>query len=193
VKEPAVVKLLATLALLLSPMFAGVPVAVVVNVTLCRVAWNAQVTEPPAVMSTCDGSNVIAVVAWTVADEGTVATVSCFDPTIPLTVAVIVTVPAATPDTTPLEFTVATAVFDDAHVAVSPVTTFPLASDGAAASCRVPPVTTVVDGALTDTVVTAPMTVGPVVLSPPHALRKNKVAKPLNTCSRLCIGLPIVA
>src|SRR5260370_42659464 len=137
-------------------MFAGVPVAVVVNVTLCGVAANAQVTEPPAVMSTCAGSNVKAVVAWTVADAGTAATVSAFVPGTLLIIAVIVAPPGAMPVTNPLVFTLATDAFDDVHVTGSPLTAIPLASAAAALSCIVPPTTSLVDGAVTETVATAP-------------------------------------
>jgi hypothetical protein len=55
----------------------------------------------------------------------------------PLLVAVSVAVPTATAVTSPLAETVATAVFDELHVTVAPLTVFPLASFNPAMSCCV--------------------------------------------------------
>src|SRR5437773_10959649 len=57
----------------------------------------------------------------------------------PSLVAVIVAGPAAMPVTSPLPFTVATAVFELAHVTTRPVRAVPLASCGVAVSCTVCP------------------------------------------------------
>jgi hypothetical protein len=67
---PAFGKVRETLVPLLFPMFPPVGAAPV-NVTLCSgVATNVQVTEPPVLIVTDDGSNVLAAVAVTFADAG---------------------------------------------------------------------------------------------------------------------------
>src|ERR1051325_423161 len=58
-------------------------------------------------------------------------------------------VPNPTPRTRPASSTVATAVFDDVHVVVTPVTTLFAASRAVAVSARVPPAAGVGGGALT--------------------------------------------
>ena len=78
----------------------------------------------------------VAGVMSTVATGGTV-TVTVAVPLLPSLVAVIVTVPAATPLTSPVHETVATAVFELAHVTVRPVTGAPFASFGVAVNCTV--------------------------------------------------------
>jgi hypothetical protein len=62
------------------------------------------------------------------------ATVTVLLPVLPSLVAVIVTVPAATPCTSPLEDTVAREAFDDDHVTVRPVSTLFDASRSVACS-----------------------------------------------------------
>ena len=63
-------------------------------------------------------------------------------PLTPSLVAVMVAAPALTPVTRPLAVTVATAVFELAHVTIRPVSAFPLASRGVAVSCTVCPAAT---------------------------------------------------
>jgi hypothetical protein len=65
---------------------------------------------------------------------GTRATASCALPLRPSLVAVIVTFPAATPRTRPLEETVATPVSLDVHVTRRPVSGFPASSRTVAVS-----------------------------------------------------------
>src|SRR5438552_16907278 len=72
-------------------------------------------------------------------------------PLCPSLVAVIVADPAATPVTSPLPLTVATAVLLLAQVTTRPLSGFPPASLGVAASCRVCPAGTLPDVGLTAT------------------------------------------
>jgi hypothetical protein len=72
----------------------------------------------------------------------------------PSLVAVIVAVPAALPVTSPLELTVATLVFELAHVTTRPVNGLPLASFGVAVSCVLPPGARLADEGLTTTLAT---------------------------------------
>src|SRR6266550_3525178 len=77
-------------------------------------------------------------VAVIVADAtGTFDTVTNAVPLCPSLVAVIVAVPVATPLTSPLPFTLATAPLLDCQVMTRPVNGFPLASCGVAVSCAV--------------------------------------------------------
>ncbi len=69
----------------------------------------------------------------------------------PSLVAVIAAVPAATPVTRPVPFTVATAGVLLAHVTTRPLKPLPLASLGVAASCTVPPAATLAVAGLTAT------------------------------------------
>src|SRR4029077_2765779 len=69
-------------------------------------------------------------------------------------VAVIVAVPAATPVTSPLPFTVATAVLLLAQVTTRPDNGLPLASFGVAVSCTVAPCWTLAGDGVTVTVAT---------------------------------------
>src|SRR5439155_193473 len=79
-------------------------------------------------------------------------TVSPPVPLCPSLVAVIMAAPAATPVTSPLPFTVATAGAVLAHVTTRPATAFPLASFGVAVSCTVCPTAILPDAGLTATV-----------------------------------------
>src|SRR6266513_3110686 len=72
-------------------------------------------------------------------------------PLCPSLVAVIVAEPAVTPLTSPLPFTVATAVLLLAHVTTRPVSGLPLASFGVAVSCTVLPSFTLAGDGLTVT------------------------------------------
>jgi hypothetical protein len=69
-------------------------------------------------------------------DEGAV-TVTVAVPDLPSLVAVILALPAPTAETTPVPFTVATAVLPLAHVTERPVSTFPLASLRTTLACVV--------------------------------------------------------
>jgi hypothetical protein len=97
-----------------------------------------------------------------VADVGltaTVATGAGFTviaelPLFPSLVAVMFAVPAATPLTSPVFDTVATAVLSLPHVTTRPFSTFPFASNRLAVSCCVVPVTIVAAAGLTVTVAT---------------------------------------
>ena len=157
-------------------MFAGVPAALPLNVTLCVSVENCHVTVPPAVMSTCAGTKCSPVFAWTVAVAPAGATVTPVDPAMPLIVAVIVAVPTLITETNPVPFTVATDGLDVVQAALSPVTTLPLASVADAANCIVPPSATADDGSVIDTVVTGPagVTVGPP--PQPHAGMNSMIA-----------------
>src|SRR5712691_2766440 len=79
---------------------------------------------------------------------GTRFTVTAALPALPSLVAIIVTAPAATPVTRPVEDTVAVAGALDAHVVVRPESTLPAASIGLAASCRLDPTNTSAVGGL---------------------------------------------
>jgi hypothetical protein len=85
---------------------------------------------------------------------GVAVTVIAAVPLFPSLVAAIVAVPAATPVTTPLALTVALATLPLVHVIVRPVSGFPLASRGVAASGTVCPTATLADPGLTLTVAT---------------------------------------
>src|SRR2546425_9203076 len=82
---------------------------------------------------------------------GTFATVTVAVPLFPSLAAAMATDPAATPVTSPLPETVASALLLDAQVTVRPVSTFPLASLSTAPSCCVPPTDTVAAAGLTAT------------------------------------------
>jgi hypothetical protein len=99
--------------------------AALLNVTLCAVPAKFHVTVPPAVIVTSDGSNCRPVVAFTLAVEPGVDTVTLTVcdlvvlPTVPFTA--IVVVPTATPVTTPAEVTVAMDGLFDWNVVESPL------------------------------------------------------------------------
>src|SRR6266516_4470546 len=107
-----------------------------------------------------------AVAGFTVTDAtGTVLTVIVAVPLCPSEIAVIVAEPAATPVTSPLALTVATAVLPLAQVIVRPVRVLPFASLGVAASCTVWPTCT--DAVAGFTVTDATGTVLTVMVAPP--------------------------
>jgi hypothetical protein len=81
-------------------------------------------------------------------------TVRAAVPLCPSLVAVIVADPAATPATSPVPLTVATAPLLVAHVTTRPLNGFPLAPLGVAVSCSVCPAVTVAGVGLTVTVAT---------------------------------------
>src|SRR5205807_275072 len=85
---------------------------------------------------------------------GAGVTVTAAVPLLPSLVAVIVAEPAATAVTSPLPFTVATAVLSLDHVTVRPESGAPFASSGVAVSCTVNPACTEGDGGLTITAAT---------------------------------------
>ncbi len=82
---------------------------------------------------------------------GTPVTVTVAVPLLPSLVAVIDAEPGATPDTSPLPFTVATAALLLDHVTTRPDSGTPLASRGVAVSCTVCPADTLADAGLTAT------------------------------------------
>jgi len=82
---------------------------------------------------------------------GTLLTVILDEPLCPSEVAVIVATPAATPDTTPLELTVATAVLLLDQLMTRPESGVPLASFGVAVSGTVCPTCTLADAGATAT------------------------------------------
>src|SRR5205823_12869224 len=90
------------------------------------------------------------------ASTGTGVTVMLAVPLFPSLVAVIVAVPAAFPVTSPLALTVAIAVLLLAHVTTRPASGVPLPSFGVAASCTVPPTSTLAVAGPTPTDATAP-------------------------------------
>ena len=75
--------------------------------------------------------------------------------------------PGATPVTSPVADTVATAVFDEVHVIVRPATAAPLASLGVAASCVVAPAMIVLLGGVTLTLATVGGGGGRTTFEPP--------------------------
>src|SRR5207245_8397403 len=92
---------------------------------------------------------------WSNCELPGAVTVTAAVPLRPSLVAVIVTgPPAATPVTSPLASTVATAGVPLAHVTVRPVSGLPLASCGVAVSCTVRPACTLGADGLTTTVAT---------------------------------------
>jgi hypothetical protein len=85
---------------------------------------------------------------------GTGATVICVVAVFVSLVAVMVTAPAPTADTRPVEDTVAAAVLLELHVTARPVSTLPAASWVTAESCCVPPTTMLAVAGVTVTVAT---------------------------------------
>ena len=118
-------------------------------------------TVPPATVSTVRRRNVsvsttvgVVGVITTVATGGG-ATVIVALPTMPSTVAEIVTPPGITPVTNPAALTVAALALLVLHVTLRPVMTPPVASNADAASCDVSDTITVADDGVTLTVATA--------------------------------------
>jgi len=85
----------------------------------------------------------------TVTDATGAATLTADEPLWPSLVAVIVAEPPATPVTSPLPFTVATAVLLLPHVTTRPDSALPLASRGVAVSCTACPTPTLADAGVT--------------------------------------------
>src|SRR5437764_12442102 len=83
-----------------------------------------------------------------------VVTVTADVPVLPSDVAVMVAEPAATPVTSPLPFTVATAVLLLDQVTTRPDNGLPFASFGVAVSCTVRPIVTLAVGGVTVTLAT---------------------------------------
>jgi len=106
-------------------------------------------SKPPA----RDGMALLRQVPALVKQLGAVAETAAV-PLLPSLVAVIVTVPVATPVTRPLAAIVATALLLIVHVTVRPVSVFPAESRVTAASCTVAPTATLVDAGLTVTAAT---------------------------------------
>src|SRR2546428_699016 len=105
-----------------------------------------------AVSCTVPPRYMLGAAGLTVTDAtGTFATVTAALPLLPSLVAVIVTVPAATPVTRPLAETVASVGFELAHATDRPASTFPAASFGVALSCSVPPTRRFANAGLTTT------------------------------------------
>src|SRR6266511_696027 len=95
---------------------------------------------------------MVAVAGLTVTDAtGTWVTVTAALPVFPSLVAVIVAEPAATPETSPLEFTVAIELLLLPQVTTRPERVLPLASFGVAVSCAVCPTRMLAVGGLTAT------------------------------------------
>src|SRR3989442_893396 len=82
-------------------------------------------------------------------------TVTLAPPLLPSLVAVMVVDPAATPLTSPLPLTAATALLPLDQLIVRPDSGFPFASSGVPVSCSVWPTGTVADAGLTTTDATA--------------------------------------
>src|ERR1041384_330266 len=88
-------------------------------------------------------TNTLAVAGLTLTEAtGTTDTVRLVVPLLPPLVAVMVAEPAATPDTSPLPFTVAMLVALEDQEMVRPVRMFPAESFNVAVSCNVPPTAT---------------------------------------------------
>src|SRR2546428_11148487 len=123
----------------LAPAVNTVP-AIPASSVVVAVSWLEQLPISPAPTSTTLEPG-----------GGAGVTVTVAVPFLPSLVAVIVAVPAATPVTSPLPFTVATAGLSLAHVTVRPASGVPLASSGVAVSCTVNPARTEGAGGLTIT------------------------------------------
>src|SRR5437879_11308660 len=105
-------------------------------------------------------------------------TVSAEVPLCPSLVAMIVADPAATPLTSPLPLTVATAVLSLAHVTVRPASGVPLASFGVAVSWTVCPAWTLAGAGLTATDATGTCTTVMAAVPPCPSLVAVIVAEP---------------
>src|SRR5437879_42045 len=142
------------------PLTVATPVLLLAHVTTRPVSAaplaSFGVAESCTVCPTC----TLGVAGLTVTDAtGTLVTVSAEVPFTPSLVAVIVAEPAATPLTTPLPLTVATAELLLAHVTTRPVNTAPPASFGVAESRTVCPTCTLGAAGLTVTDATGAFTV----------------------------------
>src|SRR2546428_1436038 len=123
----------------LSPAVNTVP-AIPASSVVVAVSWLEQLPISPAPTSTTLEPG-----------GGAGVTVTAAVPFLPSLVAVIVAAPAATPVTSPLPFTVATAGLSLAHVTVRPASGVPFASSGVAVSWTVNPACTEGAGGLTIT------------------------------------------
>src|SRR5207249_1278841 len=119
-----------------------------------------------AVSCTVPPTYMLGAVGLTVTDAtGTIATVTPAVPLCPSLIAVIVAAPAATPVTSPVEDTVATAGVPDAQVTDRPESTLPAASFRVVVSCTVAPTSTTAVAGLT--VTDATETIATVTLAVP--------------------------
>src|SRR3989442_1332634 len=114
----------------LSPAVNTVP-AIPASSVVVAVSWLEQLPISPAPTSTTLEPG-----------GGAGVTVTAAVPFLPSLVAVIVAAPAATPVTSPLPLTVATAGLPLAHVTTRPTSRLPLASFSVAVSCTVAPTET---------------------------------------------------
>jgi hypothetical protein len=131
------------------------PVALELHVTMRPVSTLPPASFVVAVSDCVAPTNTLAEPGLTVTvATGTGTTVIEAVPVFPSLVAVIVTVPSATPVTTPPDDTVAMPVLPELHVTVRPVSTLPFASFVVAASGVVVPITTFVAPGVTVTVLT---------------------------------------
>src|SRR5437773_949325 len=112
---------------------------------------------------------------------GTLLTVILDEPLCPSEVAVIVATPAATPDTTPLELTVATAVLLLDQLMTRPESGVPLASFGVAVRGTVCPTCTLADAGVTATVATGALLTVMLALPLWPSLVAVMVAEPVAT------------
>src|SRR6266568_3210101 len=112
---------------------------------------------------------------------GTLLTLILDEPLCPSEVAVIVATPAATPDTTPLELTVATAVLLLDQLMTRPESGVPLASFGVAVRGTVCPTCTLADAGVTATVATGALLTVMLALPLWPSLVAVMVAEPVAT------------
>src|SRR5207247_388283 len=110
----------------------------------------AVASSPSFGLSTSDGHDAMSPAPTRIASVAAVTVIVAW-PFFPSLVAVIVALPAATPPTSPLVLTVATAALLVAHVPVRPVSGLPDASLGVAVSCTVAPTCTLADAGVTAT------------------------------------------
>jgi hypothetical protein len=134
-----------------------------VQVTVCPLMtlpfWSLTVATRGVVDPTITDADVGATVTVvTTGVTGRAVTVIADVPAFPELVAVIVAGPAATPETTPVEFTVATPLLLEVHVTVWPLITLPFWSLTVATRGVVDPATTDADVGATVTVVTTGVT-----------------------------------
>src|SRR5260370_1123951 len=123
---------------------------------------------------------------------GTFSTVMADVPLIPSLVTVIVAEPAATPVTTPLALTVATAVLLLPHVTTRPARATPFTSFGVAVSCCVAPTSRLVAAGLTVTLATGTfvtvMAAAPSIPSPVAVIVAEPAAPPAITPLALTVA-----
>jgi len=128
------------------PFTVATPPLSLVHVTVRPVKTFPLASFGVAVSCTVCPTIIIGVAGLTVTDAtGTVLTVIADVPVCPSLVAVMVTEPAATPVTSPLPLTVASAALLVAQLITRPVNGLPFASLGVAVSCAVCPTWTLAD------------------------------------------------